>query len=197
MAPRMKTRDELVARMTAPGTASAKVMTWIAKRPTRLQLDATEIAGATGLPPRRVAWALHVLRALDLLALGATLVPLAPAPTSPPDLASMPTAPRREGLGKDRPVSALAPTAPHPEDATRVDEARRHAPVTAVETATAWLLEVLAERPLRASEIRSRAAQAGIAWRTLQRARVAAGVEARRLGDGVGIWLRPGQGQRR
>lgn len=186
-------RDELVARMTAPGTAAGLVLGWLGARHKVGQLDPVAIARATGLLPRRVAWALHVLRALGLLAHGATLVPLAPAPTSPPAPASMPITPRREGSHKGRPVSAPTPAAPNPEVSARVGEARRQAPGSAVETAAVWLLVTLAERPLRASEVRSRGEQVGIAWRTLQRARVAVGVEARRLGDGVGIWLRPGR----
>jgi hypothetical protein len=182
--------DELTERLTAPGTPAGVVLGWLAEHPLVRRIDAAVIARATGEHLSRIAWGLFLLRKLGRLPRQATL---APAPQLSNALLPTPSLSDRQGLDKVRPASAPTPTASDPEVSPRVSESWRQSPTSAVETAAAWLVEILAERPLRASEIRARAAQVGIAWRTAQRARSLVGVEARRLGNGVGVWMCPGQ----
>lgn len=198
MAPNKTRRDELLAHMTAPGTAAGVVLQQLAQRPWQhRRIDVDAIAGATGESTVRVAWGLTVLRILGLLPVSATpaRATSAPRPNVAPTTIMM--ASDRQRFTKDWAIPAPAPTAPMPKDPPRLDEPRRQTPGSAVEVAVAWLLETLTDRPLRASEVRRRADEAGIAWRTLQRARASAGVEARRLGDGVGIWVRRDLGRAR
>lgn len=61
---------------------------------------------------------------------------------------------------------------------------RGGAKVSAVQGATTWLKAELRKGPVRSSEIKRRARDAGISTTTLQRARVAAGVTHRRQGNG-------------
>ena len=54
--------------------------------------------------------------------------------------------------------------------------------------AQSWLADVLADGPVPTAEIREEAEAAGLAWRTIQRARIALSVEPIR-GDGRNAWL--------
>lgn len=188
-------RSEAVANMAAPGTAAGVVLKWLTKHPKLRVFDVGAVAGATGLPPKRVEWGFHVLRALGRLPADMALAQSLGGPFRNLPVAATPdattTAPR---------VAPPAPAAPSrssphavakdPEFAARGWEARRQAP-SALDAAAAWLLAELAARPLRARDVRARGAAAGHTWRTLQRARVVAGVEARQRGGAPGVWRLP------
>lgn len=63
---------------------------------------------------------------------------------------------------------------------------------TAAEEATDWLRSELADGPRPTADLRSAATRAGLAWRTVERAKQALGVKARRVSEGgrrgAGSW---------
>jgi hypothetical protein len=65
-------------------------------------------------------------------------------------------------------------------DSTMTESSDRHA----AEDAAAWLAELLAEDEMAAPEVKKHAADAGFAWRTVQRAMKTAGVVSARTGFG-------------
>ena len=72
-----------------------------------------------------------------------------------------------------------------PDTGDDADEAR-----TERDEAADWLREVLKERPLHARDVEKLARDAGLAWRTVQRSKVRAGVTVRRTGFGKGgAWV--------
>lgn len=185
------TKDHLLRNLTAPGTAAGMTLGWFAKRPTRRVIDIGAITAATGKPIRTIAWGIAVLRVLRALPADVTLAPtrgdpcqdLVDSPTSvPPD--------SRQEKSSAAPSAPINPAMNH-KFAQRSPETPRQPSGAAMEAAKAWLLDVLADRPVRARVVRAKGEEAGFSWRTLQRARVEIGANARLRGGDGSVWSAP------
>lgn len=180
---------QLQADLPKPGLAVDLVARLLARRRWGSAVDISAIADETGESPRKIAWGIAVLRARGQLPVGIKVAPMRPDPCR--NLAAAPVAQAAEacsGLSCPLPTAPPAP-ASNPEVSHRVEPERRQAPDSAVDRASVWLIATLANRPLRAREVRARAEAAGHAWRTLQRARILVGVEAKVRGCDGGVWV--------